>query len=201
MMPQHTCGPYTIISSLAISIVVGWGYLLGITFAVTDLDHIIDPGNDANGNAIAQVFYDAFKNRFGSGIGGIFCLGVVALAVFFSGMGAITATSRIIYGFSRDEAMPLSRHWHLVNRWEVPLNAVWLCTTISFLLAMTVLFSYQMSGYHKSVLSILMRVTIVVHMGSRQVSVVMVTYNGTLTWICVLKLLLFCATPWELSGN
>ncbi|MCO5601249.1 hypothetical protein L7F22_055368 [Adiantum nelumboides] len=130
-------GPYTIISSLAISIVVGWGYLLGITFAVTDLDHVIDPGNDANGNAIAQVFYDAFKNRFGSGIGGIFCLGVVALAVFFSAMGAITATSRIIYGFSRDEAMPFSRVWHSVNRWEVPLNAVWLCTTISFILATT----------------------------------------------------------------
>ncbi|KAI5081548.1 hypothetical protein GOP47_0001291 [Adiantum capillus-veneris] len=130
-------GPYTIISAVAISIVVGWGYLLGITFAVTDLNHVLDPANDANGYAIAQVFYDAFKNRFGDGTGGIFCLAVAALAIFFSGMGAITSTSRMTYGFSRDEAMPLSRLWHSVNRWDVPVNAVWLCATVSFIMALT----------------------------------------------------------------
>lgn len=69
---------------------------MGITFAVTDLNHVLDAGNDANGYAIAQIFYDAFKNRYSSGTGGIICLGVAAVAIFFSGMGAITATSRLV---------------------------------------------------------------------------------------------------------
>ena len=87
-------GPYGIISSVAISLVVGWAYLIGVTFAVTNLSHVLDKSNDANGYAIAQVFYDAFQNRYGSGTGGIVCLGVVAVAIFFCGMSSITSNSR-----------------------------------------------------------------------------------------------------------
>lgn len=105
-------GPYGIISAVAISFVVGWGYLLGITFAVTDLTHALDTANDAHGYAIAQVFYDAFKNRYGSGVGGIVCLGVVAVAVFFCGMSSITSNSRsalnLVYCYHTHAHVPSS---------------------------------------------------------------------------------------------
>ncbi|MCO5608156.1 hypothetical protein L7F22_062362 [Adiantum nelumboides] len=130
-------GPYGIISAVVISWVVGWGYLLGITYAVTDLHHVLDTANDAGGYAVAQVFYDAFKDRYGSGTGGIICLGVVAVAIFFCGMSSITSNSRMAYAFSRDGAMPFSHLWHSVNRWEVPLNAVWLSAGIAFIMALT----------------------------------------------------------------
>ncbi|KAK2982001.1 hypothetical protein RJ640_007593 [Escallonia rubra] len=130
-------GPKGIISSIGISIIVGWGYLLGITFAVTDIPYLLSVDNDAGGYAIAEVFYQAFKRRYGSGVGGVICLGVVAVAIFFCGMSSITSNSRMAYAFSRDGAMPLSSFWHKVNKQEVPVNAVWLSAVIAFCMALT----------------------------------------------------------------
>lgn len=93
-------GPIGIISAIGISIVVGWGYLLGITFAVTNIPYLLNSNNDAGGYAIAQVFYQAFKSRYGSGVGGIICLGVVAVAIFFCGMSSVTSNSRYCCLFS-----------------------------------------------------------------------------------------------------
>ncbi|XP_077219841.1 bidirectional amino acid transporter 1 isoform X2 [Tasmannia lanceolata] len=130
-------GPRGIISAIGISIIVGWGYLLGITFAVTDIPSLLRSENDAGGYAIAEVFYQAFKSRYGSGVGGIICLGVVAVAIFFCGMSSVTSNSRMAYAFSRDGAMPFSAFWHKVNKQEVPINAVWLSAVVSFCMALT----------------------------------------------------------------
>lgn len=132
-----TNGPKGIISSIGISIVVGWGYILGITFAVTNIPYLLSSDNDGSGYAIAEVFYLAFKSRYGSGVGGIICLGVVAVAIFFCGMSSVTSNSRMAYAFSRDGAMPLSSLWHKVNKQEVPIYAVWLSAFISFCMALT----------------------------------------------------------------
>lgn len=131
-------GPKGIISSIGISIIVGWGYLLGITFTVTDIPSLLSPDNDAGGYAIAEIFYQAFKGRFGSGTGGIICLLVVAVAIFFCAMSSLTSNSRMVYAFSRDGAMPFSSLWHKVNDHEVPIYAVWLSAFISFCMALTV---------------------------------------------------------------
>ncbi|KAL8052917.1 hypothetical protein ABFX02_05G036500 [Erythranthe guttata] len=130
-------GPKGIISSIGISVIVGWGYILGITFAVTDIPKLLSPENDAGGYAIAEIFYQAFKSRYGSGVGGIVCLGIIAVAIFFCGMSSITSNSRMAYAFSRDGAMPFSEFWHKVNKYEVPINAVWLSAFIAFCMALT----------------------------------------------------------------
>ncbi|KAF8378662.1 hypothetical protein HHK36_030011 [Tetracentron sinense] len=129
-------GPRGIISAIGISIIVGFGYILGITFAVTDIPYLLSSDNDAGGYAIAEVFYQSFNSRYGNGVGGIICLGVVAIAIFFCGMGAVTSNSRMAYAFSRDGAMPFSPLWHKVNKHEVPINAVWLSVVISFCMAL-----------------------------------------------------------------
>jgi hypothetical protein len=61
---------------------------------VTDIPYLLNPDNDAGGYAIAEVFYMAFKSRYGNGVGGIICLGVVAVAIYFCGMGSVTSNSR-----------------------------------------------------------------------------------------------------------
>ncbi|XBI25190.1 hypothetical protein VPH35_050165 [Triticum aestivum] len=129
-------GPIGIISAIGISIVVGWGYILGVTFAVKDIPSLLSPDNEAGGYAIAQVFYQAFKSRYGSGVGGIVCLGIVAVAIYFCGMSSVTSNSRMAYAFSRDGAMPLSSVWHKVNEHEVPINAVWLSAFVSLCMAL-----------------------------------------------------------------
>ncbi|KAL8150716.1 hypothetical protein V2J09_020524 [Rumex salicifolius] len=130
-------GPKGIISAIGVSIIVGWGYILGITFAVKDISYLLSSENDAGGYAIAQVFYSAFKSRYGSGTGGIVCLGVAAVAVYFCGMSSVASNSRMAYAFSRDGAMPFSRLWHRVNEQEVPINAVWLSVVVAFCMALT----------------------------------------------------------------
>ncbi|KAF4355088.1 hypothetical protein G4B88_004300 [Cannabis sativa] len=144
LMSQYTLTGYDasahmvrIISSIGISIIVGFGYILGITFAVTNIPSLLDENNDAGGYAIAEIYYQAFKSRYGSGVGGIVCLGVVAVAIFFCGMSSVTSNSRMAYAFSRDGAMPFSSLWHKVNKQEVPINAVWLSAFISFCMALT----------------------------------------------------------------
>ncbi|KAG4957857.1 hypothetical protein JHK85_044237 [Glycine max] len=67
-------GPTRIISVVGISITVGWGYIIYIIFAVTSIPYILSESNDAGGYAIAEMFYQAFKTRYGNGIGGIICL-------------------------------------------------------------------------------------------------------------------------------
>nr|GMD26657.1 amino-acid permease BAT1 homolog isoform X2 [Ipomoea batatas] len=130
-------GPKGIILAIGISLLTGWCYILGITFVVTDIPHLLSQDNDAGGYAIAQMFYDVFKSRYGSGVGGIVCLGVIAVAIFFCGMSSMTSNSRMAYAFSRDGAMPFSAFWHKVNKQEVPINAVWASALIAFCMALT----------------------------------------------------------------
>ncbi|TVT99458.1 hypothetical protein EJB05_55127, partial [Eragrostis curvula] len=129
-------GPIGIISAIGISLIVGWGYILGITFAVKDVPYLLSTDNNAGGYAIAEVFYLAFKSRYGNGVGGIICLGIVAVAIYFCGMSSVTSNSRMTYAFSRDGAMPFSSVWHKVNKQEVPINAVWLSAFISLCMAL-----------------------------------------------------------------
>ncbi|KAG5062940.1 hypothetical protein JHK85_004123 [Glycine max] len=71
-------GPTRIISAVGISITVGWGYIIYIIFAVTSIPYILSESNDAGGYAIAEMFYQAFKTRYGNGIGGIICLVLIS---------------------------------------------------------------------------------------------------------------------------
>ncbi|BAS76186.1 amino-acid permease BAT1 homolog isoform X1 [Oryza sativa Japonica Group] len=130
-------GPIGIITSVVCATVFGWIYLLALTTAVTDIPYLLSPGNDAGGYAIAQALYTAFHRRFGSGAGGIACLGAVAVAIFLCGIACVTSNSRMAYAFSRDGAMPLSRVWYRVNKHEVPLNVVWLAVAVAFFMALT----------------------------------------------------------------
>ena len=84
-----------IVASVALASVFGWVYLVALTSAVTDdIPYLLDAGNDAGGYAVAQALYDAFRRRFGSGAGGIVCLGIVAVGVFICGSTNVTSDSR-----------------------------------------------------------------------------------------------------------
>ncbi|CAO1947220.1 unnamed protein product [Urochloa humidicola] len=130
-------GPTGLVTAVALSSAFGWIYLLALTSLVTDIPYLLDPGNDAGGYAVAQALYNAFHRRYGTGVGGVLCLGVIAVTTFLCGCGCITSNSRMGYAFSRDGAMPLSRVWYRVNRQEVPLNVVWLSVTVAFVMALT----------------------------------------------------------------
>jgi hypothetical protein len=83
------------LSSIIIAIIVGYAYVLGLSFVVIDPAALLDPANDAGGYAVAQFFYQVFKDRYGSGTGGVVCLGVVSGAVFLCGVSCVTSNSRL----------------------------------------------------------------------------------------------------------
>jgi len=87
-------GPMGIVVSVALSSVFGWIYLVSLTSIVTNIPALLDPSNDAGGNAIAQALYTAFRSRFGSGAGGIVCLAAMAVAIFLCGTASVTSNSR-----------------------------------------------------------------------------------------------------------
>lgn len=64
--------------------------------------------------------------------------------LFFSGIGSITASSRSVYSFSRDHAIPYYNLWTFVkpeSESKVPKNSILLSMAISYLLGILALFS------------------------------------------------------------
>ncbi|KAL5148440.1 Amino-acid permease BAT1 [Glycine soja] len=89
--------PKGIASEVGIFIIVGWGYILGISFAVTNIPYFLRESNDAE--KIPQWNW-----------------GHYLLGSCFYGLTSITSNSRMAYAFSRDRVMPLSSLWHKVNK-------------------------------------------------------------------------------------
>ncbi|MEY2582723.1 MAG: hypothetical protein QOE09_2572 [Ilumatobacteraceae bacterium] len=57
---------------------------------------------------------------------------IAIVGQFFCGLASVTANSRMIYAFSRDGALPLSKYWHKINpKTRTPTNSVWLGVALS----------------------------------------------------------------------
>jgi amino acid transporter len=127
-------GPRGIYRSVVVSVIFGYILLMGVWYAVQGA-----PGYEAalgfqletaNVAAPAQIFLDATSKAWA-----VFILAIVVGAQFFCGMSSVTANSRMIYAFSRDGALPGSKHWHKINkRTRTPTNGIWLAVTLSWLL-------------------------------------------------------------------
>ncbi|KAG0610523.1 hypothetical protein M758_7G072100 [Ceratodon purpureus] len=50
-------GAYGILGSIIISLLVGYAYILALCFTAVNPAALLDPGNDAGGYAVAQIFY------------------------------------------------------------------------------------------------------------------------------------------------
>ncbi|WP_125616353.1 amino acid permease [Specibacter cremeus] len=132
--------PKGIVMSVVVSIIGGWILLYTITSAIPD-------GSEAGlaktlasptGLPPAQIFLDALNNPTMAK----FLLFIVCGAQFFCGMASVTANSRMTYAFSRDNALPGSKHWAKVNkRTGTPTNSIWLCVGGAIVLASPALFN------------------------------------------------------------
>ncbi len=58
----------------------------------------------------------------------------IAIAQFLCGLAALTSTSRMIFAFSRDGGLPLSKIWRKVStNFRVPANGIWLAVLLGAL--------------------------------------------------------------------
>ncbi|KAH8918003.1 APC amino acid permease [Atractiella rhizophila] len=99
--------PQGIIISILCSAVFGWFLLLSLLFSIQNLDGVL---NSATGQPVAQIYIDAVGTN-----GAIAMLTVTIICMYLCGTFSITSNSRMMYAFSRDGALPLSRFWHHVD--------------------------------------------------------------------------------------
>ena len=63
--------------------------------ALQDFVSVFDPGNETGGALpAAQIMWDAFSARFGSGLGSLLVLAVPLGTSFFCGLFSVTAAAR-----------------------------------------------------------------------------------------------------------
>lgn len=116
-----------IYTSVAFSFVFGFIMLAFVTLSIHN-----GKGAATASNAFIYVISQALGGTFGSII-----LWLVTLAMWFCGLSSVTSFSRMMYAFSRDGGMPLSRYWGRISRrYRTPAHAIWLAVALSFVLAL-----------------------------------------------------------------
>jgi len=122
--------PWAIIGAIAISGVLGTAMNIVIAFCMgSDIDAIM---NSDIGQPLAAIFYNSFGEKATLGI-----WSVVVLTQWGMGSSIVLATSRQVFAFSRDGAMPFSGWLYRMNGFtKTPVNTVWFSVFIAALLGL-----------------------------------------------------------------
>ncbi|MGW0697769.1 amino acid permease [Streptomyces sp. NPDC002867] len=128
-----------IVRSIWVSWIAGFALLAGLTFAIQDY---AGTQETATGVPPAQILIDALGNGAASAL-----LLVVIVAQLFCGNAEVAAASRMVFAFSRDNALPGSALWRKVSsRTQTPVPAVWLSVGFACVLALPSLYSATAYG-------------------------------------------------------
>lgn len=144
-------GPIGLIMAILGSFICGWMFLLSLTFSIQDPANITNPDTISGGYATSQIFMDAFYARWGVTKPALAFMIILFVASNWCGTFCITANSRMLYAFSRDDGIPGSRWWKKVNQTTgTPVNSIiaMACAAIvlgTSLLGSTVAFSAMSS--------------------------------------------------------
>ncbi len=144
----RTEAPKAIVRAIYVSAIAA--FLLNLAMTKT----LPKPGSDAYAGIAFGGEGDAFlvnaaprliSSAVGAGLAKFLVL-ISIVAQYFCGMASVTANSRMIYAFSRDGALPGSKHWHKINpRTRTPTNSIWLGVVLSAVVGL--LSIYQKGGF------------------------------------------------------
>lgn len=123
-----------IVSSIVISVIVGFVLEVVVTFAVPkNIQGVVNAGD----NAVPYIW----QHAVGAGWTGLL-LFIACVAQFFCGNAALASASRMLFAFSRDGAIPGRQIWRKITRRNyVPINAVLLCGVLPWVLMVPTLFN------------------------------------------------------------
>ena len=100
--------------SIFYSAIGGWILLLAFLFAVQDPAKVTE-----GGGGVAVIFNQALSSGWASVV-----LLIASVGQFFCTSACMTSTSRMLFAFSRDGAVPGASTWAKLNKNKVPANAV-----------------------------------------------------------------------------
>ncbi|KAF9924681.1 hypothetical protein FBU30_005400 [Linnemannia zychae] len=129
-----TGGPMGIIMAIVSASGVGWVFLIGMTFSIMNFEsQIVHP---SVGVALSQIFLDSCGLSVA-----IFLILIILGAQFFCGSALTLASSRMVYAFARDGALPMSQRLHKLNKEKSPVAAVWFNIAFCFILGLPYIWS------------------------------------------------------------
>ena len=127
--------PKAMVYSVVAAGMTGVIYLIPLLFVMPDVNKLL---SIPIGQPIAYIF----TQTTGSIAGGFGLMCLIFGIQFFAAISSLTATSRCLYAFSRDGAVPVAQLWSKVNKYyNIPLNALLLSTVIQGLLGLTYFYS------------------------------------------------------------
>ncbi|KAK3388263.1 amino acid permease-domain-containing protein [Sordaria brevicollis] len=119
--------PIGVVSSVGFSSIFGFFVLMAFLFSIQDFEQVLD---NRYGQPVLQIFVDVLGED-----GALVLFGLIMVCVWHCGLFSMTSNSRMMFAFARDRGIPTL--FTTINpRFKSPLPAIYLATTLSFLLAL-----------------------------------------------------------------
>ncbi|HLY33214.1 MAG TPA: amino acid permease [Jatrophihabitantaceae bacterium] len=122
--------------SIFYSAIGGWILLLAFLFAVQD-----EKAVTTGGGGVAIIFSQALTVNWAS-----FVLAISTLGQFFCTVACMTSTTRMLFAFSRDGAVPGAQYWSRLNRNRVPVYGVIASAVVALLITAPALVKVDING-------------------------------------------------------
>jgi amino acid transporter len=122
--------------SIAYSGLGGWILLLSFLFAVQNEDDVT-----SGGGGVALIINQALSSNWAGTV-----LFISAAGQFFCTVACMTSTTRMLFAFSRDGAVPGGRYWSRLNSSRVPIYGVVLTAVIAAVLTLPALVKVDING-------------------------------------------------------
>jgi amino acid transporter len=122
--------------SIFYSAIGGWILLLSFLFAVQD-EGAVTKG----GGGVAGIFSQALTSRWAGTV-----LLISTAGQFFCTVACMTSTTRMLFAFSRDGAVPGGQYWSRLNKNRVPIYGVVLAAVVAIVLTLPALVKVDIGG-------------------------------------------------------
>jgi amino acid transporter len=122
--------------SIFYSAIGGWILLLSFLFAVQSVD-----GVTGAGGAVDSIFAQALGKNWH-----VLVLAISAAGQLFCTTACMTSTTRMLFAFSRDGAVPGHKHWRKLNSKKVPVYSVILAAVVALILTSPALVKVDIAG-------------------------------------------------------
>jgi amino acid transporter len=112
--------------SIFYSAIGGEILLLCFLFAVQDEGAVTAGGGGFTGGSVAIIFIQSLTQNWATVV-----LAIATVGQFFCTVACMTSTTRMLYAFSRDGAVPGGQYWSRLNKNRVPVYGVLLSVAVA----------------------------------------------------------------------
>lgn len=122
--------PKAMVGTIVLNTVAGLLFMIPLLFVLPDIDELVAL---ASGQPVPSII----KSAVGSAGGAFGLLVPLMVLAIICGIGCTTASSRCVWAFARDGAIPGSHLWKRIDqKLNIPFNAMMLCMVVQLALGL-----------------------------------------------------------------